>query len=79
MFAAIEVVKGHPYELIVAVPVAPPDRLAAIRSRCDRLICLRSPTAFWAVGQFYKSFETVEDEEVVRLLREFAPAKETAR
>lgn len=77
MFAAIEVVEGqHPHELIVAVPVAPPDRLDAIRGRCDRLICLYAPIAFWAVGQFYESFETVEDDDVVETLRKFASAKE---
>jgi predicted phosphoribosyltransferase len=74
MFAAMEVVKSHrPYELIVAVPVAPPSRLDDIRVRCDRLICLAAPEAFWAVGQFYEAFEPVEDDEVLALLREFAP------
>jgi putative phosphoribosyl transferase len=80
MIAAIEVVKGHkPHEVIVAVPVAPPDRLETIRGMCDRVICLYSPIAFYAVGQFYKSFETVEDEQVVELLRKFAPVPEGTR
>jgi predicted phosphoribosyltransferase len=80
MFAAIEVAKGHaPYEVIVAVPVAPPDRLESLRGRCDRVICLESPVTFWAVGQFYQSFEQVEDKEVERLLREFAPATSVTR
>jgi predicted phosphoribosyltransferase len=76
MLVAVEVVREHaPHEIIVAVPVAPPDRLEALRSRCDRVICLEAPTAFWAVGQFYESFEQVEDEEVARALQEFAPAE----
>ena len=80
MFAAIEVAKGNdPYELIVAVPVAPPDRLAAIRDRCDRLICLHEPTSFCSVAAFYKSFDTVDVEEVIHLLRQFAPATEATR
>jgi predicted phosphoribosyltransferase len=79
MFAAIEVVKAHqPHELIVAIPVAPADRLESIRARCNRLICLQAPIAFWAVGQFYESFEPVEDDEVVAILREFAPAQQVA-
>jgi predicted phosphoribosyltransferase len=79
MFAAIEFAKGHaPHEVIVAVPVAPPDRLETMRRRCDRVICLEAPFAFWAVGQFYESFEQVEDEEVVELLRTFAPARTAA-
>jgi predicted phosphoribosyltransferase len=76
MIAAIEVVKGHkPHEVIVAVPVAPRERLETLRGMCDRLICLCSPIAFNAVGQFYESFETVEDEQVVELLRKFAPVR----
>jgi predicted phosphoribosyltransferase len=80
MIAAIEVVKGHnPHEVIVAVPVAPPERLETIRGMCDRVICLHSPAMFFAVGQFYQSFETVEDDQVVELLREFAPVSEGTR
>jgi predicted phosphoribosyltransferase len=74
MIAALHVVKTHePHEVIVAVPVAPLSRLEIIRGLCDQLICLLSPEEFYAVGQFYRSFDTVEDEEVVRILREFAP------
>ena len=75
MIAALHVVKAQkPHETIVAVPVAPPDRLETIRTLCDQLIYLLAPLEFFAIGQFYISFESVADEEVVRLLREFAPA-----
>jgi predicted phosphoribosyltransferase len=74
MIAALHVVRHqNPHELIVAVPVAPPERLDFIRKHCDRLICLHAPVDFWAVGQFYENFEQVEDEQVVELLQEFAP------
>jgi predicted phosphoribosyltransferase len=77
MIAALHVVKTHePHEVIVAVPVAPPSRLEIIRGLCDRLICLSAPKEFYAVGQFYESFEPVEDEEVVRILREFSPVSQ---
>jgi predicted phosphoribosyltransferase len=80
MIAALHVVKSQkPHETIVAVPVAPPDRLKAIRPMCDQLICLLAPLDFYAIGQFYLSFDTVEDEEVVRILREFAPVAQQAR
>lgn len=80
VIAAIHVAKAqHPHEVVVAVPVAPPERLGTIRRLCDRLICLHAPEDFFAVGQFYDSFETVEDEEVVRILREFAPATPQAK
>ena len=77
MTAAIGVVRAqYPLEVIVAVPVAPPDRIEQIGRLCDRLVCLLAPRDFYAVGQFYESFETVEDDEVVRILREFAPGRQ---
>ena len=70
MIAALQVVKTQkPREIIVAVPVAPPDRLDEIRRWCDDVVCLHSPETFWAIGQFYDDFSQVEDEEVVELLR----------
>jgi putative phosphoribosyl transferase len=60
--------------VIVAVPVASPDRLEEVSRWCDDVVCLLSPEAFWAIGQFYEDFTQVEDDEVVKLLREFSPA-----
>lgn len=75
MIAALHIVKAQrPQELIVAVPVAPPERMREIRQLCDEAICLLEPEYFMAVGQFYQSFRQVEDEQVVEILREFAPA-----
>lgn len=72
MIAALRTVRSAgPHEIVVAVPVAAPDRLDAIRGLCDRIECLIEPTDFWAVGQFYRSFEQVSDERVCDLLREF--------
>lgn len=75
MIAALQTIKTQkPREVIVAVPVASPDRLAEIRRWCDEVICLIAPKEFWAIGQFYEDFSQVEDEEVIELLRDFAPA-----
>jgi predicted phosphoribosyltransferase len=75
MIAAVQAVRAQkPRELIVAVPVAPADRLEEVRGWCDDVVCLLSSDRFWAVGQFYADFTQVEDEEVVRPLREFNPA-----
>jgi predicted phosphoribosyltransferase len=63
-----------PHELIVAVPVASRDRLEEVRRWCDEVVCLLAPEDFWAVGQFYADFSQVEDEQAVRLLKDFAPA-----
>ena len=72
MIAALQSLRPQfPHEVIVAVPVASPDRLHQVRRWCDDVICLLAPDEFFAIGQFYKNFDPVEDEEVVRLLREF--------
>jgi predicted phosphoribosyltransferase len=70
MIAALQAVRAEkPYELIVAVPVASPERLEVVRQYCDEAVSLLTPEDFWAVGQFYQQFEQVEDEEVLRLLQ----------
>jgi predicted phosphoribosyltransferase len=72
MIAALHTVRaGGARAIVVAVPVASPDRLAAVRASCDRVVCLHEPAAFWAIGQFYRDFEQVEDERVVELLRDY--------
>jgi predicted phosphoribosyltransferase len=74
MIAALQAVKTqNAREVIVAVPVASPDRLAEVRRWCDDVVCLLAPEQFWAIGQFYEDFTQVEDEKVVQLLQEFAP------
>jgi predicted phosphoribosyltransferase len=71
LMAALRTVRtSRPRELVVAVPVAQVDRLAEIRSLADRVVCLQEPKEFWAVGQFYRSFEQVSDERVLQVLRE---------
>lgn len=69
MIAALHAVRARgPARLVCAVPVAAPDSLEAIRPYADELVCLHAPEDFRAVGQFYRHFEQVEDEEVVALL-----------
>jgi predicted phosphoribosyltransferase len=63
----------RPRELIVAVPVCPPDCLEEVRRHCDSLVCLSSPESSFSVGQFYKDFRQVADEEVREILHQFAP------
>jgi len=66
-----------PARLLLAIPVAPPDALRRLRHIADEVICLAAPRRFAAVGEFYRSFPQLSDEEVVALLEraaEFAPA-----
>ena len=57
-------------EVIIAVPVAPPDSLALLREAADRVVVLDVPVDFMAVGQFYKDFHQLSDEEVMELLQD---------
>jgi predicted phosphoribosyltransferase len=79
MIAALDVARARrPFELIVAVPVASPDRLREVRRHCDEVICLLAPTSFYAIGQFYADFRPVQDEQVVELLRGAEAARPAA-
>jgi len=72
IIAALKVIRSQdPHELIVAVPVASPDRLQEVKRWCDDVVCLHAPHLFWGIGQFYEDFSQVEDDEVVELLRPF--------
>jgi predicted phosphoribosyltransferase len=69
MIAALRSVRGKkPAELIVAVAVASAHARQAIDDEADSIICLSIPDEFYAVGQFFREFSQVSDEEVVALL-----------
>jgi putative phosphoribosyl transferase len=60
--------RQEPKELILAIPVGPPDTVKRLGKEADRVICLSSPRLFWAVGAFYVTFDQTSDEEVKQLL-----------
>jgi putative phosphoribosyl transferase len=69
MIAALHSLRARsPKKLICAVPVAPPDTLEKVKPYADEVVCLSAPAMFYAVGQFYQSFNQVSDEEVIKLL-----------
>jgi predicted phosphoribosyltransferase len=69
MIAALHAVRSrHPEKLVCAVPVAAPDSLEKVLGYADDVVCLHTPAEFRAVGQFYRDFHQVEDEEVVACL-----------
>jgi len=59
--------------VVLAVPVAAPESLAALREDADAVVCLAAPPAFVAVGQWYEDFTPTTDAEVVRLLADPGP------
>jgi putative phosphoribosyl transferase len=73
IMAALRTIKSqHPYEVIVAVPVASVESsqsLEAIRRECDELLCLYNSPLFWGIDQFYSDFRSVREDEAVDLLR----------
>jgi len=69
MIAALHAVRAkNPAELICAVPVASPDSLEKIAPLADKVICLHAPEGFMSVGQFYRYFPQVSDDEVIQAL-----------
>ena len=61
----------RPAELILALPVAPPDTLLMLKNEADFVVCLATPQDFYSVGQFYLDFSQTGDEEVAGIMREF--------
>ncbi|MBA4260702.1 MAG: phosphoribosyl transferase [Comamonadaceae bacterium] len=59
----------HPHRLVCAIPVASHEGLARIRPMVDDVVCLLTPPDFQAVGQFYRAFPQITDEEVTALLK----------
>jgi putative phosphoribosyl transferase len=56
-------------EVILAVPVAPPQAMSMLEAEADRVVALALPEPFHAVGQWYRDFDQVADSEVVAVLR----------
>jgi putative phosphoribosyl transferase len=61
----------NPKELVLAVPVAPTDSLAALRAEADHVICLEDYESFGAIGFYYSDFRQISDAEVIEILGRF--------
>ena len=53
---------------VLAVPVGPPATVERLSDLYDEVVVLETPEPFYAVGEFYRDFRQVTDEEVIRLL-----------
>ena len=58
----------QPRELVLAVPVAPTEAVAAMREEADRVVCLEDYEPFGAIGLYYSDFRQVSDREVIETL-----------
>ncbi len=54
--------------VVVATPVAPPQTVDLLREDADEVVCMSTPSPFWAIGEFYDDFTQTNDEEVAQLL-----------
>ena len=56
--------------IVFAAPVGPPSAPAHLEPEADDVVLMEAPLGFLAVGEWYRDFEQVSDEEVVTMLRE---------
>ena len=61
-------------QLVVAVPVAPAMRAAAIRAEVDDLFCAFEAPAFHRLADWYEDFTEVPEAQVTRYLEQAQPA-----
>ena len=68
--AAIKYLRGKKVKkLVLAVPVAPKSLVKKLKKLVDEILVLETRDDFFAVGDFYKDFSQVTDEEVIQLLQ----------
>lgn len=60
-----------PKKLVIAVPVGPPETIEKLQAVADEVVVLLAPAAFGAVGEFYRDFSPVTDEEVRSIMRRY--------
>jgi putative phosphoribosyl transferase len=60
--------RRNPAHLVLAVPVAPPETLAAFRNDADEVVCLEMPPMLGAISLYYRDFHQMSDAEVTDLL-----------
>jgi predicted phosphoribosyltransferase len=74
--AALQAVRArNPETLVLGVPVAPTESLAALREEVDDLVCLEDHEFFGAIGLYYRDFRQISDEEVIAMVARFPVRK----
>ncbi|WP_101476817.1 phosphoribosyltransferase [Candidatus Nitrosotalea bavarica] len=71
VFVALEwIKKQNPKRVIVAIPIGPRDTIERL-SKMAEVVVLDAPEAFGAVGEFYQSFDQVEDYQVAEIMSSY--------
>jgi predicted phosphoribosyltransferase len=55
--------------VVFAAPVGPPAARASLEAEADEVVLLQEPFGFLAVGEWYRDFDQVSDDEVLDVLR----------
>lgn len=70
--AAVRSIRGEgAAQVILAVPVGPPETIELLQQEADRVVCLDVDPGFGAVGQYYVDFNQVSDQEARAMLERF--------
>jgi putative phosphoribosyl transferase len=69
-FVAIEAVRALGVSsIVVAAPVASCLTVTQLRQHADEVVVLETPGHFFSIGQFYRDFRQVSDDDVIQLLQ----------
>jgi predicted phosphoribosyltransferase len=69
MMAAVAALReSDPAEIVIAVPAAPESTYRQFAGLVDEVVCASMPTPFVAVGESFRDFRQVNDDEVRELL-----------
>jgi putative phosphoribosyl transferase len=66
--AILAVRRQQPARIVVAVPVAAPSIFEEFQTEADEVVCVLTPVSFHAVGQFYRAFPQVPDNDICDFL-----------
>jgi putative phosphoribosyl transferase len=71
VFVALDWIKKQkPKEIVVAIPVGPRETIEKL-SKMATVVVLHDPVVFGAVGEFYDSFNQVEDYQVAEIMSSY--------
>jgi predicted phosphoribosyltransferase len=77
MIGALRAVRARrPDHLVAATAVAPPHALRRIEREADEVSCLDAPPMFWAIGNYFRDFAQVSDQQVVAALEGAVKSRE---
>lgn len=71
MLATVDLLhKEGAEQIILAIPVAPSSAVRKLKTspNIDKVVCLHQPERFYAIGQFYRDFGQVSDEQAISIL-----------